>query len=415
VPARPDAAHRPIRLAILDDNPFVRTADGSVHPVAALFHRFVEAVVAAGPFAAAAYLAPVRDLAGGAPEPRLGPVDARRLTVVATAPFEGIAGYVGSAPRLIRRNWGVIRDAIRDADLVWIKAPASNAPLAAIACRRAGVPRFTWVAGSARDVVRGQDRGGVARLAAGAGAIVYDATTRLLEATGPAVRLDDRLFTSVVTPAEVAATRERRREAGTALPPSDELRIAWAGRMAPEKGVDDLLDAAAALVGRGRNIRLDLLGDGAARPGLEARAAGLGLDGRVRWHGYVGDRAGYLDALRSADMFVLPSRAEGVPKVVVEAMAAGLPVVATDVGSVAAVLDSGRLGRLVPPASPEALASALAELADDPIARADLSAAGLDFAADHTIEAQAERLVAWLRTHFPALPWSAERPTSDAP
>jgi glycosyltransferase involved in cell wall biosynthesis len=401
VPAHPGATGGRIRLAIVDDNPFVRTGDGAIHPVAALFHRFAEAVVEAGPFAPATYLVPVRDLAPASPTPRLGAVDTERLTVVQTAPFDGIAGYVRSAPRLVRSNWPVIRAAIARADLVWIKAPASNAPLAAIACRRSGVARFTWIAGSAREVVGGQGRRGITGLAATAGAIVYDATTRALAATGPAIRLDDRLFTSVVTAAEVEATRAR-----PAPPAAHGLRVAWAGRMSAEKGVDDLLDATAALVAAGRDVRLDLLGDGPARPALEARAAGLGLDGRVRWRGYVGDRVAYLDRLRDADLFVLPSRAEGVPKVVVEAMAAGLPVVATDVGAVASVVGGGR-GRLVPPARPEALTAAIGALADDDAARASLRAAGLAFAADHTVEAQAGRLVAWLRTAFPTLPWGA--------
>src|SRR4029077_10618750 len=93
-----------------------------------------------------------------------------------TTQFDGIAGYVRVAPRLVRRNWPILRDAIRGADLLWIKAPASNAALAATAAQRAGVPRFTWVAGSAREVVRGQDRGLGKRLAAGGGGLLHGST-----------------------------------------------------------------------------------------------------------------------------------------------------------------------------------------------------------------------------------------------
>jgi len=414
VPAHDTASGTPIRLAILDDNPFVRTADGGVHPVAALFHRFAEAVVAAGSFATATYLIPVRDLPSGAAAPALPALDATRLTVVPTASFDGIAGYVRAAPRLVRLNWPILRDAIRGADLLWIKAPASNAALAAAAARRAGVPRFTWVAGSAREVVRGQGLSLPRRLPAEVGALVYDATTRALEATGPAIRLDERLFTSVVTTDEIAVTRARRPD-GTGSSGGGPLRIAWAGRMAPDKGVDDLLDATADLVTRGRDIRLELVGDGAARPALEARAAGLGLDGRVRWHGYVGDRDAYLDTLRAADVFVLPSHAEGIPKVVVEAMAAGLPVVATNVGAVEALLDHGRRGRLVPPRSPAGLSAALVALAGDAAERRRLADEGLAFAADHTVEAQAARLVDWMRSTFPGLPWPAPALWDTAP
>jgi len=158
----PEAGPTPrrIRLAILDDSPFLRFADGRVGPKAATFHRFAEAVVAMGGFERAAYLVPVEAAGPGnerGDEPR-SLVDPGRLTVVATAPFDGIAGYVRHAPGLARRNWPVIRDAVDGADLVWIKAPASNALLALRAARRSHTPFFTWVAGSARAVVRGRDR-----------------------------------------------------------------------------------------------------------------------------------------------------------------------------------------------------------------------------------------------------------------
>lgn len=429
-PASPPEAERPIRLAVLDDNPFVRDADGRVHPAAALFSRFVETVVAVGPFEPAIYLAPVRDLGTDDPPPALVSVDARFLRVTPTAPFDGIAGYLPRSASLARRNWPVIRDAIGGADLAWIKAPASNAPLAALACRRAGVPRFTWVAGSVRAVVGGQERPVAARLAAGAAGILYDGTTRILERTGPAIHLDEEMFTSVVTRAEVEATRLRGHAvrpafgaetsglAGTGLESAgarpgttgggaapDRLRIAWAGRVVEEKGLGDLLAALVRLDEAGLAADLDVVGDGPARQALEGEAARLGVADRVRWHGYVGDRAAYLDALRVADLFVLPSHAEGVPKVVIEAMAAGLPVVATRVGAVPAVLDQGARGRLVPPGEPGRLADAIAELASDPLARATLRQRGLDYAAAHTAEAQAERLVAWMRRTFPDLAW----------
>jgi glycosyltransferase involved in cell wall biosynthesis len=91
-------------------------------------------------------------------------------------------------------------------------------------------------------------------------------------------------------------------------------------------------------------------------------------------------------------------------------MAAGLPIVATDAGAVASLLDHGRLGRLVRAGAPDELATALVALDDDPTARRDLAEAGLAFAADHTMEAQAARLVAWLRSTFPRLPWTAPDP-----
>lgn len=405
--ALPAEADRPIRLAILDDNPFVRLPDGEIRPRAALFHLFAEEVIRRGPFATADYLVPVAGLRPGEEPPTLDAVDRTRLRVVATRSFRGIADYVARAPAMARSNWPLVRRVVGEADLVWIKAPASNAPLVALACRSARVPRFTWVAGSVGDVARGQARPGLSGAAARLAGFVYDGTTRLLERSGPWIRLNEDLFTSVVTLGDVEETRSIVVEA--AAPTRDRpLHIVWAGRMAAEKGLEDLLAAIASLDAAGVPATLSLVGDGPIRTTLLREASDSGLDGRIRWHGYLADRSAYLDALRSADIFALPSRAEGAPKVVVEAMAAGLPVVATRVGAVPALLGGGTRGRLVQPHSPDALAGAIASLAVDGAERRRLRAAGLDFAAAHTAEAQADRLVRWMRQSFPDLSWPAE-------
>jgi glycosyltransferase involved in cell wall biosynthesis len=406
-PSEISRPQRPLRLAILDDNPFVRHAGGAVAPRSATFHRFAEAVVAVGPFKPARYLVPVRTVETS--QDATSAIDAERLHVVETAPFDGIAGYARHAPALVRRNWPVIRAAVEGVDLVWIKVPASNALLTLLAARRARRPFFTWVAGSARAVVRGQQRRGPAAWLAAAGAIVYDGVTRILERSGPSIRLGGSQFTSVVTREEIAATRKRRKArtggkrkpgAGAEVP----IRIVWAGRMVPDKGLDDLFVALASLRAGGVAAELELLGDGPARPRLEAFAAQLGLGDALMWGGHIANRATYMDRLRDADLFVLPSRAEGVPKVVIEAMAAGLPVVATRVGGLPALLGSGP-GRLVDPNTPGQLAEAIAGMARDPAERARLREAGLAFAAEHTIDAQAAALVRWMRATFPALPW----------
>jgi glycosyltransferase involved in cell wall biosynthesis len=402
----PDRAGRAIRLAILDDNPFVRLADGTIRPRAATFHRFAEAVVAAGPFDPAAYMIPVAGLAPGEAAPDRSIVDLSRLKVVPTAPFDGVAGYLQHALPLTRANWPVIRRAVTVADLVWIKLPASNALLGWLAASRSRRHWFSWVAGSARAVVRGQHRRGLNGVLAAAAATGYDGVSALLERTGPTIRLDDAMFSSVVTTADVEATRARpvAHDRATGRP----FRLAWAGRIVPDKGLDDLLAALVLLRDEGLTATLDVIGDGPDAARLTDVAAERSLDGAVRWAGYESDHDRYFQLLREADVFVLPSRAEGVPKVVIEAMAAGLPVVASNVGAIPRLLDGGRLGRLVPANDPRSLADAVRGLADDAAGRQRVREAGLAFASSHTADAQAHRLVSWLRKTFPALPWPAE-------
>jgi glycosyltransferase involved in cell wall biosynthesis len=135
--------------------------------------------------------------------------------------------------------------------------------------------------------------------------------------------------------------------------------VVMVGRLVAAKGADHLLRAAAAVVPTRPEFRLEIAGDGEARAGLEAMAAELGLSGHVQFHGTVRDIPGLLSR---ASAVVLPSLSEGISLTLLEAMARGLPVIATRVGGNPEVVVDGVTGRLVPPADPAGLATALLEL-----------------------------------------------------
>ena len=391
---------RPLRLAVLDDNLFVRTRAGQIRPVAATFHSFVEAVARCGQFERVRYLAPVRRLGAAESEPPLGPVDESIIEVVPTASFGGIADYLIRWPYLAARNWGPMDRVIADSDLLWLRLPASNALLALCAARRHQVAHFGWLAGSASEVASAQRRPLPLRWAAQAVGAVYDGVSQLAGRDGPLVRLGADMFASIVTDAEVEQTCNSTQHVRASGP----WRIVWAGRMASEKGLPEIIEAVRLLLERDRDVTLVLVGDGPARAQLESAAACLPPE-RVEWLGYVGERATYLGLLRRADLFIYPSRADAVPKVLIEALAAGVPVVAADVGAVAEVLGHGDRGRLVPAADAAAMADAADQLLSDPHARQALRDRGLAWAAEHTAEAQAQRLVGWLQRELPQLPW----------
>ena len=166
--------------------------------------------------------------------------------------------------------------------------------------------------------------------------------------------------------------------------------IGYVGRLSHEKGPDLLVEAL------GRLTDLDwtasFVGDGAEAPGLRARANELGLGDRIRWHGAVPDA---WRCFRAFDVLAMPSRTEGTPISLFEAMDAGVPLVVTRVGGVPAVLapgaDGAPLGHLVPPLDPEALAEGLR--------RALTSSAGLS--------AETERARARLTEVYAVGPWLA--------
>ncbi len=152
---------------------------------------------------------------------------------------------------------------------------------------------------------------------------------------------------------------------------ADDVLIGTAGRLDRQKGHDVLIRAMARLTGS-HPVRCVILGEGPQRPGLERLIRELSLEKSVWLLGERGDVTSWLSAL---EVFVLPSRWEGLPNSLLEAMALGLPSVASAVDGVPEALTDGRDGLLVPPDDPAALAGALDRLLGDAALRARLGAA----------------------------------------
>ena len=142
------------------------------------------------------------------------------------------------------------------------------------------------------------------------------------------------------------------------------VEVVCISRLIPGKGHVLLLEAVRRLLAAGRVTRLVLVGDGPLRSSLEAKAAELGIMEHVEFLGAVGhDRLPEL--LERADIFCLPSFAEGLPVVLMEAMARNIPVVTTPIGAVTELVHDGINGILVPPGRVDLLVTALTRLADD--------------------------------------------------
>jgi glycosyltransferase involved in cell wall biosynthesis len=146
-------------------------------------------------------------------------------------------------------------------------------------------------------------------------------------------------------------------------------------RLAPQKGLEVLLSAVKQLADRGTDISLVLVGEGPMRARLGHRAERLGITDRVVMKGAVGqdEMASYY---AGADVFCLPSFAEGVPVVLMEAMASGRPVVTTRIAGVPELVDDGVSGLLVAPGNAGQLAAALERLATSPEEREEMGRAG---------------------------------------
>jgi glycosyltransferase involved in cell wall biosynthesis len=239
-----------------------------------------------------------------------------------------------------------------------------------LAARWAGVPALS-TRRMDRRVARGLRtrwlyRGLLRRVAAISPAVAQ----RLRDAGVPPERI--RLIWSSVDPERLqpTATRQALRARLDAAP--DTLCLLVAANLVHRKGIDVLLAAYAALASR-ECTELWIAGDGPERGALEATATRLGVAERVR---FLGQRSDVPDLLEACDVFVLPSRLEGLGVAALEAMARSRPVVASAVGGLAETVVADETGLLAPPGDAPALAAAIGRLLADPALRQRLGAAG---------------------------------------
>lgn len=173
--------------------------------------------------------------------------------------------------------------------------------------------------------------------------------------------------------------------------PPGALRLIFVGRLARVKGLPVLFEAFEQLADL-PDVTLTVVGDGLERATLEARAAALGA--RVRFLGYR-SQTEVAALLAEHDALVLPSFAEGVPVVLMEALASARPVIATQVAGVGELVEEGVSGFMVPPGDAETLAARIRTLAEDPALRAVMGAAGRQrVTEDFDISREAARLAA---------------------
>ncbi|WP_210528356.1 glycosyltransferase family 4 protein [Rubellimicrobium arenae] len=192
-------------------------------------------------------------------------------------------------------------------------------------------------------------------------------------------------------------------------------RLLFVGRLAAVKGVPVLLAALARARATRPSLRLTLVGDGPDRKKLEREAEALGLGEAVTFRGYC-NQDEVARILSESSALVLPSFAEGVPVVLMEALATGLPVIATRIAGIGELVEDGVSGLLVPPGEEEALARAILGITEHPARAAAMGAAGqARVREEYDSRAEAARLASLVRWAVVGGPRPSRRPEEFQP
>lgn len=182
-------------------------------------------------------------------------------------------------------------------------------------------------------------------------------------------------------------------------PPKEQVTLLYVGRLAQEKGLEYLLRAVAELkAARRERFQLLLVGEGPLKEELETLADKLGVAELVEFLGFKPYKE-LGELYEKADILVLPSLSEGIPKVLLEAMAKNLPIIATEVGGIPDVVHDEQTGLLVRPRDAKAIERAIARLLDDPNLYARVLEGQRRFIAENTVEKETSRIARIIRDY----------------
>ena len=381
-------------LGILYHMPFWQTADGTLWEAEGSFARYVDSLA---PYFDRVVLAvPVFDT----PPASGSRVHAKNVTLAPLPYFPGPRQFYPQLRSVLPR----LRAWVEQCDVIHLRVPSPAAIFAFRLARARRKPVFLLVVGDYEALLPHLGYAGI-KQALFAAYVAFEEwalrfmTTRVLTfANGRALREKHEAHGAAVHETRTTTLSLTDIATRTDTCAHQRIRILTVSRIDPRKGLRMLPSMIAALNGSGLDVTIDIVGPPigligeSERAAIAAEDARLGVADRVTLHGAVAlDRL--MPMYREFDLFVLPTRpGEGIPRVLMEAMAAGLPVVTTDVAGIGSLITSGDNGLLVD-GSVEALAAAVRSLITTPSLRQRLIQGGYATARAHTLERQAAALM----------------------
>jgi glycosyltransferase involved in cell wall biosynthesis len=325
-----------------------------------------------------------------------------KFAEVCAFPYFNLHSLWKAIPIVFPKIYCTIRKNINNWDIVWLHAPHPLSLLFVCICRMVNKPYFFFVRQNLKDYVRLRFFGvklpvavSLARMLEcvlrhlSRNTVTFVVGRELFDTYSQSGRRVHEAIVSLVSEKCIANLGSRRKRDRTGP-----VRLLSVGRLDPEKGISCLIQAIEGLVRGGKkNVILRIAGSGSEEKRLQEKVRRLGLSDHVRFLGYVPHGDELFALYRDSDIFVLPSLTEGFPQTLLEAMACGVPVVATGVGGIPDLIKDGENGLLVAPACPRKICEAIKRLISDEKVRERLVKNGFACAKNHTMEAERRRIL----------------------
>lgn len=324
-------------------------------------------------------------------------IEAKNIHVHSLPPFPGRLSFLRQLQQL---RIGIYQG-MQMGDLGLVILPGYFGTYASWLCQRANFPIFQWVIGNWSQTISAR-RHGLKRLFSLIWTPLLDKTIHYLT-QGVLTFFNGQLLHGQNNPLHFVRFSSSVRAADIYQPPSlkhpsPPYQVLYVGRLAGEKGVSYLLDAAAQARHHGEVWKLHLVGTGELEADLRQQVSTCQLD--VSFYGFVPQGEGLRQLYRQADVFVLPALQDQQPKVLTEAMSQGIPVIATNVGGIPSVINHDNNGWLIPPHDPQAIVMAVHKLMVDHDRREKLVRQGIETVRSRTVEKTTAEMMQIVRAHF---------------
>jgi len=332
-----------------------------------------------------------------------------RLKIIETFQYRTVINFYKNLPLVLIGNFFTFLREIKKSEVVFLRLPAMNGFLIALLAFIYKKPVISYLVGDEYEIIRtGNSYKGlqfkialavsrlhtfICRKIISFSKVSFFLSTELKSKFSVGKESDFFVFTSLVEESGITINKEI-----STL--SDTLQMLYVGRLSYEKGLEYVIHAVQHLVRDNISVKLLICGEGPERNKLETLVCEMGLSNYVEFCGFIswGDKLS--DMYLSSDVFVLPSLSEGVPKVLLEAMSKGLPVIATSVGGIPDIIKNMDNGMLVSSKSSEEIVKSVKTLIENSTLREKLINNGYEFAKEHTLKKQAIKISKIIHDHL---------------